>query len=835
MTDEDNDVRQRTNSIITKITTAFSQCRSMKAVFAMENRKMLSGRRQRRPTGWLGLLLVLSFLAYPGNSFLHIHITTPLVHRSLSYNQAALTRTSCPRLILDAVPADVFGTIFPDGVPFDSYANQLNDMLDIGGARVSETATSAVLASVGRDLLVFLLASVIVTPFASFIGISPILGYLLAGALLGPNGLDFFSNTKADVELGDFGILFLLFSEGLEVTKPRLRKLANYLPLGAAQISLTAGTMTAAILAANPYYLERFVPLDAGLIDVQNPIEALVLALAGTLSTSAFIFPVLKEREWEEEDSGQAATSILLLQDLFVAPLLVILPYIVGQGVTDYAAIGFLTAKATLGFGAVLWVGSAILNRIFRLVAQAKSAETFVALSLLVSVGMGVIAKVFGLTDTAGAFAAGILLANSNYRSQIQADILPFKGILLGIFFMGAGSSFDLDLVLQEFPTIVAGSIALILIKAATLGLATRVPRRLEPNRLPAKDGMRVALLLAGGGEFAFVVLAAAEKLEVLPDDLTALLTAIILITMSATPLLGDIAAFASEPFTDQITNDRTIDTASVELPRVAKDAVVICGFGEAAQSLLPVLQRSDVLPPGTDGLSSVVVFDSDPALFDVVPKSETVVVYGDPSNPEVLRSSGVTSPRIIFVTHEEHALVLGSTSRLRTAFGDATPIYARAETRSQAESLREAGATHVIVESEGLAQSAPSLISTNLAYSRFAEPVSEVKQAATAATGISEGKVDELLQIFQSLDQDGSGLINADELVEMVSKSSTNAAGVASDEEVEKMNNWLRKEVPSSIDAVEFCRMFVTAPEDIQERLREACSTRERITKQGA
>ncbi len=155
--------------------------------------------------------------------------------------------------------------------------------------------------------------------------------------------------------------------------------------------------MSAGILSA-PEFLERFIPLDAGLINISNPVEALVLALAGTLSTSAFVFPVLKEKEWEDEKSGEAATSILLLQDLAVAPLLVLLPFVAGQGVGEgggngdsgstYSAIAFLTLKATLGFGTVIYFGSSLLRQLFNLVSKAKSSETFVALCLLVSVGM---------------------------------------------------------------------------------------------------------------------------------------------------------------------------------------------------------------------------------------------------------------------------------------------------------------------------------------------------------------------------------------------------------------------------------------------------------------
>ena len=186
---------------------------------------------------------------------------------------------------------------FINNLPFEELSSQLSDALDIGADFLSdsneyqpiggipEAETTIVLQSVGRDLLVFLTSSVIVTLCSSSINISPILGYLVAGAFLGPHGINIFSNAKADVELGDFGILFLLFSEGLEVSKSRLKQLSNYLPLGFAQISLTTGVITAAILLGAPQFLDRVLPLDEGFIDIQNPTEAVVLALAGTLST----------------------------------------------------------------------------------------------------------------------------------------------------------------------------------------------------------------------------------------------------------------------------------------------------------------------------------------------------------------------------------------------------------------------------------------------------------------------------------------------------------------------------------------------------------------------
>lgn len=735
-------------------------------------------------------------------------------------------------------------------LPFGEAGKQLIQELDIGsnwkvqGGNIPEAATGMVLESIGRDLLVFLAASVLVTPVATALGVTPILGYLLAGALLGPHGFDVFANSKADVELGDFGILFLLFSEGLEVSSSRLKKLANYLPLGLAQISLCTGILTAAILLGGPEFLERFLPLDGGLINIHNPSEALILALAGTLSTSAFVFPVLKEREWEEEESGQAATSILLLQDLAVAPLLVLLPYVVGQGPTDYTAIGFLTAKATLGFGLVVYVGSYVLRKLFELVARARSTETFVALCLLVSVGMGAIAQSLGLTDTAGAFAAGVLLANTNYRAQIQADILPFKGILLGIFFMDAGSSFDTDLVLSEWPTVLTGALSLIFLKGVTLFSATRVPRWLEPNRLPTADGVRLAFLLSGGGEFAFVVLALAEKLGALPDELGGLLTAVVLITMSLTPVLGSFAGFASEPFSEgdaiDVTfvsdnNKEIIEEEENESQKIANDAVIVCGYGSIGKSLLKTLGQeygeNSQFNHNYDGLPRIVAFDSAPELAnmdDVLsPVDHTLVMFGNAQSAEVLTNSGVTEPAAIFVAYENYADVVSCTARLRTAF-PVTPIYARAQTRGEALYLKSVGASEVIVESDEMPRSAVALLKAdNRAESWMAVPRSEqlgsqpLYKAAAAAAGVTPLEVDHLLELFECLDSSKSGKVDAQVLAMIMRRSNS---GIASDDEIEFMEAWIQSVVSSPVDVIEFCRLYALAPKKIQEALGDAC-----------
>ena len=343
------------------------------------------------------------------------------------------------------------------------------------------------------------------------------------------------------------------------------------------------------------------------------------------------------------------------------------------------------------------------------------------ALCLLVSVGMGEIAQDLGLTDTAGAFAAGVLLANTNYRAQIQADIFPFKGILLGIFFMDAGSSFDIDLAISEWPTILTGAVALVVLKFTTLLAATRVPRWLEPNRLPFPDGIRLAALLSSGGEFAFVVLALAEKLKALPAELGGVLTAIVLITMAVTPLLGDLAGTLADGLDGggsgvQGQGEGQGGKAALDVEvsadgacEVAENAIVVCGWGEVGRSVSATVdamlaeesESENETGGGFGGPPQSVAFTTRLSALDThvgacdLRGIGTALLFGDGANPSVLRASGVTSPRAVFVTYSEQERCISACVRLRASFPE-TPIYSRAQTRDEAQELQVAGATEV-------------------------------------------------------------------------------------------------------------------------------------------
>jgi len=409
----------------------------------------------------------------------------------------------------------------------------------------------ASLNDVGHDLIIFLTICVVVAPLSSALNISPVLLYLLFGFITGPYGLHILrGNEEVGFELGDFGILFLLFVEGLNLSPERLRELGSFFSLGATQLLFSVGVIFFGLFLGGPLLFQVVsnpsVPIDPLIVQLlEQPVVAFAIAAAGALSSSAFVLPILKEKGWEDRPDGIAALSILLLQDLAVAPLLVILPLIAevegvgnGDGGADPIALGILAFKATVGFGAVLALASVALRKVFQVVASSRSSQSFVAASLLVAVGMGVVSDFLGLSSTTGAFAAGVLLAESGYRAQIEADIQPFEGILLGVFFVTAGSALDPVTVIDCFPTLVVGIISFLLIKFSVIFSAGGA------LSLSRADSARVGLLLAGGGEFAFVVFNLAADNGIIPDSLGSLLTASVIISMALTPLLGEVAEY---------------------------------------------------------------------------------------------------------------------------------------------------------------------------------------------------------------------------------------------------------------------------------------------------
>jgi len=724
----------------------------------------------------------------------------------------------------------------------------------IQGGEELETVTDA-LNALGKDLFVFLAATVFVTPAARLLGITPVLGFLLIGGILGPYGLNVFSNTEADIELGDFGILFLLFAEGLNLSLDKIRNLAAFFPLGGAQLLLSTlcvqaifvfgGTMLFGTVAGADTAFEQLIPLDDAIITpLESPVAAFVLGAAGALSSSAFVLPALADKGWEKRNDGTAALSVLLLQDLSVAPLLVALPLLAGQGPSDSSEITTLALKATVGFGGVLYLGSILLRRVFQVVASSQSTNTFVAATLTVAVGMGIAAEQLGLSSSTGAFAAGVLLAGTNYRAQIQADIRPFEGILLGVFFMTAGASLDPGLVLREWPTVLTGVIGLILVKSSaifTAGGALEAVQGKKPTSLSIADGARVALLLAGGGEFAFVVFKLAQDLGVIQADIAKVLTAIVILSMSLTPLLAELAAQIGNALEEgeasgtvslvgyKSSSDDEIDLDALRSSsedggeggmEVPADAIVVCGYGEVGQSVCQALQLSD---PD----ARYAVFDLNPARVAAGLQADVPIIYGDGSSANLLRAAGIADPKAIVVTYAGADRCADTTQKLRAAFPD-SPVYTRARTRAELNELYDMGASEVITETTETAAelAAFALDSPSSALELRAQLQAQQRKASGGGlapgtlpfgaeeleelleeTGSDESEVRNLFATFSSLDVDGTGDVDLDEVQALLMRS--RVGGMVDDAAIQEWIKTADTDGDGTIDFREFVRAF--------------------------
>ncbi|KAK1439989.1 hypothetical protein QVD17_05814 [Tagetes erecta] len=563
----------------------------------------------------------------------------------------------------------------------------MNATLDVGGA-------IEVINDLGLDTLTFLAVTVLVVPAFKIIKSSPILGFFFAGVVLNQFGL---IRNLTDVKvLSEWGILFLLFEMGLELSLARLKALAKFaFGMGLTQVILSTLAFTSFELPPNgaigTRILEFLFHSRPDLVNIRSIDEAIVIGAALSLSSSAFVLQLLAEKGELPTRFGSATLGILLLQDIAVVPLLVILPVLESQNLVQESILPMLvkeSLKALGGLGLLSLGGKFLLRRVFEVVAEARSSEAFVALCLLTVAGTSLITQKLGFSDTLGAFLAGALLAETNFRTQIEADIRPFRGLLLGLFFVTTGTSIDMQLLFREWPNVLSLLAGLIVIK--TLIITAIGPR----VGLTLQESVRIGLLLSQGGEFGFVVFSLANRLGVLPLELNKLLIIVVVLSMALTPLLNDLGRKAADFIGENVEEDKPAQVANFD----ATDPVVILGFGQMSQVLANFL--STPLANGIDGDAGwpFVAFDLDPSVVKASSQLGFPILYGDGSRAAVLQSAGISSPKAVMVMYEGRQRAVEAVERIRLAF-PAIPIYARAQDIPHLLDLKEAGATDAILE----------------------------------------------------------------------------------------------------------------------------------------
>ncbi len=466
-------------------------------------------------------------------------------------------------------------------------------------------------ASVLRDAVVYLGAAVVCVPILTRIGLGSVLGYLIAGCLIGPWGLGFISDVDTILHFSEFGVVLMLFLIGLELDPKRLWQMRR--PVfggGSLQMLLCGALLTGALYAID-------LPWQASL--------AAGMALA--LSSTAIAVQTMSERNLLSAPVGRAGFSVLLFQDIAAIPLIALVPLlgtVENSGDSAWLAAG----KAFGAIAVVIAIGEFLTPPLMRLIARSRVREIFTAFALLLVIGIAELMSLAGLSMALGAFLAGVLLASSEYRHALETDIGPFKGLLLGLFFIAVGMSIDFGLVIgrpEVLAMLVAGLLAI-----KSLALALIAPRL---GVSPAQRWL-FAALLAQAGEFAFVVFGVAREARVLPGDWEALLTAAVALSMAATPLM----VLAHEKLAvRRASSTRQADAIDAQ----ESTQVLIAGFGRYGQIVGRMLFAQGV---------TATVLDHDPEQIDLLRRWGFKVYYGDATRMDLLEAAGVAKARVLVV-----------------------------------------------------------------------------------------------------------------------------------------------------------------------------------------
>jgi monovalent cation:H+ antiporter-2, CPA2 family len=520
---------------------------------------------------------------------------------------------------------------------------------------------------------VYLAAAVVSVPIAKRLGLGSVLGYLVAGMILGPFGLGFIGEEGQDVmHFAEFGVVMMLFVIGLELQPSLLWRLRGpLLGMGGLQVGLTTATaMGIGIAWGLPWQ------------------TALAVGLILALSSTAIVLQTLAEKNLTKTDAGQSAFSVLLFQDIAVIPMLAVLPMLAidaashgghesGHESTWVSGLpGWGQALVVLGAVAgIVLVGLFVARHIFRFIARARLPEVFTAAALLLVIGVALLMTQIGLSPALGTFVAGVVLANNEYRHELESDIEPFKGLLLGVFFIAVGASIDFQLIKSRPNDIAALVGALLAVKFVILFILGRF------FHLGLDQNLIFAFALAQGGEFAYVLFSFATQNGVISTEVASPLVAAVALSMPLTPLLLALNERLILPRFGTSEKARgKADTIEEENP------VLIAGFGDFGSVVGRLLIANRI---GT----TVLEYDSDHV--ETLRKLGFKVYYGDASRRDLLAAAGAEKARIIVIAIDEHEHIMALVKTVQKHFPN-LEIMARANGRTEAYELLDAGVAHV-------------------------------------------------------------------------------------------------------------------------------------------
>lgn len=501
-----------------------------------------------------------------------------------------------------------------------------------------------------QSSIVFLTAAVVAVPIAQRLGLGTVLGYLIAGVIIGPWGLALISDVESILHFSELGVVLLLFLIGLELNPKKLWQMrVPILGLGGAQVVLTS-----VVISVIAYSFGA------------NITSSIVIGMGLALSSTAIALRVIEERGLTNSETGQSGFAVLLFQDIAVIPMLACLPLLAGNtGGTYLDALWMIAGVAALLIG-----GHFLLRPLFRYVIASGARELFTVTALLVVLGIAVAMQQLGLSMALGTFLAGVLLAESEYRHELEITIEPFKGLLLGLFFISVGMAVNLGVILERPIEVLAAVIALVSVKGFILyGLARSFGTR-------SKARSRMAAILSQGGEFAFVIFTAAQSEGLLHPDQIGFLLVVVSLSMVTTPLLLNAQTWW---FTRTI-NDTHQTMAHDVVDKQSR--VIVAGFGRFGQVVGRLMYANKV---------KITVLESDASQIDLLRKFGYKVYYGDATNLDLLRSAGAESASAIILCTDSPDEIIEIIELCQQHFPK-LKILARARSRVEAYQLLNIG-----------------------------------------------------------------------------------------------------------------------------------------------
>ncbi|MDD5299705.1 MAG: monovalent cation:proton antiporter-2 (CPA2) family protein [Gallionella sp.] len=517
-------------------------------------------------------------------------------------------------------------------------------------------------------VLILLATAVMVVVLCRILHLPAMLGYLAVGILIGPHALAWIPDTVETRHLAEFGVVFLMFSIGLEFSLPRLMAMKHTVfGLGGAQVG---ATMLLVMAAAALFGLDW----RAG------------LALGGVLamSSTAIVSKMLVERAELNLPYGQQMMGVLLFQDLAVVPLLIIIPALASNPGDLYATLGYATLKAAVVLLVLLVFGQHVMRQWFHVVARQKSSELFMLNVLLITLGLAYITELAGLSLALGAFVAGMLISETEYRYQVEEDIKPFRDVLLGLFFVTIGMKLDLGSVVEHSGWILLALLALTLCKALIVALLARVFER------DWGVALRSAIGLAQAGEFGFVLLTLADGAHLLNGATMQITLAAMLLSMLAAPFLIQHSEAIARLFSAAEWTDRAMQMHQIAVQSMGSSGhVIICGYGRSGSTLAQFLEEENL---------SFIALDLDSRRVSAALEAKKKVVYGNAAKREVLMAAGLMRAKALVVSYKDKHSSLAILRHVKELRPD-LPVVVRTNDDTHVEALKEAGAAEVVAE----------------------------------------------------------------------------------------------------------------------------------------